>query len=396
MREGEAGNCAYILDEGTVEILVQREGQAVQIGTRGPGSLIGEMAMVDDQPRTATVIALEDCKVMEISREDFGRRLESIDPVLKMVMRVIMTRYRDTLGRSRLTAKPPPGFPSAETVEHSDASHDKAIQSIKVYNELRTALQNEELFLNFQPMIWLDSGKIAGFEALMRWNHPEKGLISPGIFIPVAEETGLIGEMSHWAFEEACSAVKLLKNSAKAGVMDERAPLFVSVNFSVKDFADEELFKHLDKMLVKKSTAPEHIHLEVTESLLMEQPENAKDTLEKCRNRGMSVAIDDFGTGYSSLSYLHYFPIDTLKVDRSFIRSMLTQDASMVLVKSVVALAKNLNMKVVAEGIETPEEAAAIRATGCDLAQGYYFSKPVLLAQALEMMGNWQAPEIPS
>lgn len=392
IREGDRGDCAYIIEEGNVEILVQRDGQPLQIGQRGAGSLLGEMAMIDDKPRTATVRALDDCTVIEISRDDFARRVETADPVVKMVMRVITNRYRDMIGRSQFIRFPP--STAAEDAEHNDALHDIALSTIKIHNELKTALERKELTLFYQPIIDVQNMKIAGFEALMRWQHPEKGMISPGVFIPVAEESGMIVELSRFAFDVACQSAHTLRAAATPATVGKH-PVFVGVNFSVRDFADtEDLFGYISSTLDRHGTKPEQIHLEITESLLMEAPDQAKAALEKCRAKGLDVSIDDFGTGYSSLSYLHYFPIDTLKIDQSFVRAMTTHDASMVLVRSIVTLARNLNMKVIAEGIETQHEAEILRNLGCDYCQGFWFARPMPLEKAVDFIKTWQAPKM--
>lgn len=394
LREGERGDCAYIIEQGNVEILLAKGGQLVQIGTRGPGSLVGEMAIIDDKPRVATVRALDDCEVLEISRDDFTRRVETADPIVRMVMRVILTRYRDVLNRSEFPPKMPlPGSLAAEDIERSDESHEVAVNSIKIFNELKFALDQNQLTLFYQPIIDIQHMKIAGFEALMRWKHPEKGMISPGIFIPVAEESDLIVGMSKWALDTACETVGQLQKAANPATAGTD-PLFISVNFSVKDFSDGDFSGHVEKTLKKRGTEARHIHLEITESLLMEKPEAAKDALEKCRAMGMHVSIDDFGSGYSSLGYLHYFPINTLKIDQSFIRSMLTQEASYILVKAIIGLAKNLKMKVIAEGVETKEEAVSVRSLGCELCQGFWFAKPLPLEEAKAFVKNWQPPDV--
>ncbi len=393
MREGEAGDCAYIIESGQVEVLVQRGGEILQIGTRGPGSIIGEMAMLDDRPRTATVRALEDCNVMVLSRADFARRLETADPVVRMIMRVVITRYRDMMTRTQ-NILPPPGFQTqAEQVENSDTSHDVALSALKINQALKEAMGKNELLLYYQPIIDIQRMKIAGFEALMRWQHPEKGMISPGVFIPVAEESGLITELSKWALGVSCDAAKSFV-SLLPGKNAGPHPLFVSVNFSVKDFSDGDFFGQITHTLDKHATLPENIHLEITESLLMEAPDATKLALEKCRAHGLSVSIDDFGSGYSSLSYLHAFPIDTLKIDQSFVRSMIGSPSSMILVKSIIGLARNLGMKIIAEGIETIEQARLIRELGCDECQGFWFSRPLPFKDAQAFLNNWQAPEM--
>jgi len=388
MQEGEKGDCAYIIETGSVEIVIDRGDAQHVIGTRGAGALLGEMAMIDDQPRTASVRALEDCSVLVISREDFARRTESADPILRMVTKVILTRYRDMLGRSQLVVDPP----AADAADPADLEtdlelRDLAVNTIKIYHELKHALENGELQLYYQPIVDLETSRIAGFEALARWIHPEKGMISPGVFIPVAEESGLIVELSRWALDESCKAVKQLEPFS-----DGVAPLFISVNFSVHDFSDRDFLHHVTAIMKKNNTAPEHIHLEITESLLMEKPHVAKEALEKCREYGFEISIDDFGTGYSSLSYLHSFPIDTLKIDQSFIRSMLAQHSSFQLVKSIIALAKNLEMRVIAEGIEHAEEAAELRKLDCEYCQGFWFAKPQPLEEAAQLLKNWVPP----
>jgi len=393
INEGEQGACAYVIESGSVEILVQREGTLIQIGLRGAGYIIGEMAIIDDKPRTASVRAMEDCLVMEISRDDFSRRVETADPLLQMVMRIIMTRYRDVIGRAQFLERLSPSPASAENTENRNRLHDVAVSAIKIHNELKTAIENKELLLYYQPIIDLQHMKIAGFEALMRWQHPEKGMISPGVFIPVAEESGLIVDLSRWALGVSCDAAKALLQAADPALLGPN-PFFISVNFSVKDFSESDFFSHIRSILAEKSTAPAHIHLEITESLLMEAPETAKDALEKCRRHGLGVSIDDFGTGYSSLGYLHHFPIDTLKIDQSFIRSMSQKPGSLMLVKSIVGLARNLNMKIIAEGIETKQEAAIIQALGCEECQGFWFSRPLPLNEALKLVQSWTPPKI--
>ena len=393
LREGDTGHNAYVLETGSVEILIQRDDTLIQIGTRGPGSIIGEMAMIDDKPRTATIRALEDCHVIEISREDFARRLDTADPILKMIMRVIMTRYRDTLSRAQMT--PLPGLPTltAENLENNSEFHKTALTSIKIHHELKNALEKKELALHFQPIISLQEMKICGFEALMRWNHPGRGLIPPSVFIPVAEESDLISELSNWALNVSCDALKDLRKAANKKLID-REELFMSVNFSVKDFSNGNFFDKVQDTLRNKEMGPRQIHLEITESLLMEAPGPAKQALDACSKARIPVSIDDFGTGYSSLSYLHFFPIDTLKIDQSFVRSMFGDPSSKVLVKSIIGLAHNMGIRVIAEGIESEREAKVLKELGCEEGQGYWFAKPMPLNEAVKFVQSWQPPKI--
>ena len=390
MLEGERGECAYIIESGNVEIVVQRDGQHLQIGTRGPGSMLGEMAMIDDKPRTATVRALEDCTAIEITREDFAHRVESADPVLKMVMRIVTSRYRDMIARTD-AMRVMPASPAAEAAEQSDSNSTTALTTIRLNNELKEALEKGQLVLFYQPIIDVQNMKIGGFEGLMRWKHPVNGMISPGVFIPVAEDSGLITELSQLALELACdAAIKLQAVASKDLVGPE--PLFVGVNFSVKDFSAIDLPGLLQAAIEEKQMDPLQIHLEIVESLLMESPEKARTVLEKCREIGINISIDDFGSGYSSLSYLHFFPIDTLKIDQSFIRTLSKDSGSKLLVKAIIGLAHNLGMKVIAEGVETAADAEYLRSQGCEYIQGYFFSKPLAIEAATEFVQKWQPP----
>jgi EAL domain-containing protein (putative c-di-GMP-specific phosphodiesterase class I) len=371
LRQGDPGESAYIIESGRVEILVQSENGPLQnLGTRGPGSIIGEMAIVDNAPRTATVRAIEDCTLLEITHEDFARRLKDADPVLRMTTQVILTRYRDTLARSEIRRESKK-WPPVEELERSSAG-EAAIETVKLQNEFKNALDQRELSLNYQPIIDLQNGTIAGFEALMRWNHPVRGFISPNVFIPIAEQSGLIIDASQWALKESCLALKRL-----GGRTGHDNDMFMSVNFSSRDFASEDFVQTIYEIISATDLPLHQVHLEITERLLMDQPDNARETLAMCSKAGLGISIDDFGTGYSSLSYLHYFPIDTLKIDRSFVSDMHTQASSMALVKSIITLAKNMNLKVIAEGVEKVEEARELMALGCDMAQGYYFAKPM-------------------
>jgi EAL domain-containing protein (putative c-di-GMP-specific phosphodiesterase class I) len=372
MRQGEPGESAYIIESGRVEISFKSANGKVQtVGTRGPGTMIGEMALVDNAPRTATVLAIENCVLLEITKEDFSGRLQKADPILRMTSQVILTRYRDTLTRADISRESA-GWPPVEALELNYAGQTDAVESVKIANELQAAIEKKQLILHYQPIVSLKEGKIAGFEALMRWNHPEKGFISPGIFIPIAEQSGLIVQMSQWALRESLLALKRIEG--RAGFIDE---LFMSVNFSSTDFASEDFVDAVYSTISESDVKAEHVHLEITERLLMGQPDNAKDTLMMCRKAGMSVSIDDFGTGYSSLSYLHYFPIDTLKIDQSFVRGMHKDENNMALVKSIIGLGKNMKMHIIAEGVETQQEAQSLYDLGCDLGQGYYFAKPM-------------------
>ncbi len=399
LKQGDRGESAYIIEKGRVEIFIETDFTDEQghpaihlVGTRGAGAMIGEMAIIDNAPRTASIRALEDCELLEITREDFTRRLEQSDPVLRMAMQVILTRYRDLLGRVDLSQKPPMRS-EAEILEKTYAEHSDVQEMIKLSNDFESALESihsvsPQLSLHYQPILNLKHGTIEGFEALMRWNHPERGPISPALFIPLIEECGIIVKASQWALKESLQALKRMED------FTHHNELFMSVNFSSNDFSKADFVESLYNTLSQCDIPTARVHLEITERLLMGQPENARNTLNMCRKAGLGISIDDFGTGYSSLSYLHYFPIDTLKIDRSFVKDMAADHNALELVKSVISLGQNLKLKIIAEGIETREEAKILKELGCEMGQGYYFSRPLPEKDILTYLKNNAKPEI--
>jgi diguanylate cyclase (GGDEF)-like protein/PAS domain S-box-containing protein len=250
--------------------------------------------------------------------------------------------------------------------------HIQAMNLLKLETDLRQALDRGEFIVQYQPIVSLETGKLHGFEALVRWFHPEKGLIAPDNFITVAEETGLIIPLGRWVLEEACKQFKQWEQQFPSS-----ADLVMSVNLSSKQFAHSNLFDQIIQVLEITKLAPHKIKLEITESVVMENIEVASKILERLRSQGIELSIDDFGTGYSSLSYLHKLPINTLKIDRSFVSRMNENNEYKEIVKTIILLAKNLGMGVIAEGIETKEQVNILKELHCNQGQGFYFSKPI-------------------
>lgn len=248
--------------------------------------------------------------------------------------------------------------------------HTRAVALLKLENDLRRAIERQEFEVYYQPIVSLETDQIAGFEALVRWVHPERGLVSPDEFIPLAEETGLIMEIGHWVLHESCRQMRQWQLSFQR-------PLVLSVNLSGKQFIQPNLIGQVKDILKKTNFDPRLLRLEITESVVMENAEAAAAMLHQLRDLGAHLSIDDFGTGYSSLSYLHRFPVSTLKIDRSFIGRMGEGGENSEIVRTIMTLASNLGMEVVAEGIETEEQLSQLRALKCEYGQGYLFSRPV-------------------
>jgi diguanylate cyclase (GGDEF)-like protein len=251
----------------------------------------------------------------------------------------------------------------------SEGMDTRTFESVKLENALYKALKQKELVIYYQPQINCKTNEIKGVEALLRWNHPEHGMISPDKFIPIAEETGLIVPIGEWVLKEACRQLKEWH--------DQGYPLIsVSVNLSVRQFEQSNLFSIVKNVLKKVELSPEYLHLELTENLIVKNTELTLKTMKKLKGLGINIAIDDFGTGYSSLGYLKNLPISTLKIDKSFVQDMTKDDAA--ITNTIIMLAKNLNLDVIAEGVETKEQAEFLSARNCYLMQGYFFSRPMM------------------
>jgi diguanylate cyclase (GGDEF)-like protein len=261
------------------------------------------------------------------------------------------------------------------------AMNIRAVERQSIEEDLRHALESQEFALYYQPQVNLTTGAISGAEALIRWTHSTRGPISPAQFIPVAEDCGLIVPIGAWVLREACAQARAW--------MDASLPATsMAVNISALAFRSENFLETLFAILDETGLDPRYLELELTESVFMKRAEPAASILQTFRERGVRVAIDDFGTGYSSLSYLRRFPVDALKIDQSFLHRNGTDDVDAPIVKAVIGLARGLNLRVIAEGVETLQEAAFLRAHRCDEAQGYYFSRPVPAHEYASLLRN--------
>ena len=255
----------------------------------------------------------------------------------------------------------------------------QSIERLKLESALRRALERDQFSLHYQPKVDMASGQITGVEALLRWNHPELGTVSPGQFIPLAEETGLIVPIGRWVLKEACA-----QNMAwqRRGLR----PVTMAVNLSPRQFADPHLLQDVDEALVASGMSAVLLQLEVTESMVMRNVSRAIKVLDAIQSRGIRLAIDDFGTGYSSMSLMKQFPIDTIKIDRSFVRDLPVDSEDQAIAQAIISMGKALGMTVIAEGVETLEQEAFLRSHACDEMQGFLFSKPLPAKQLADLL----------
>lgn len=261
------------------------------------------------------------------------------------------------------------------------AMHEKAMEVLKLETDLRHAIERREFLLHYQPIVSLADGSLRGFEALVRWRHPDRGMVSPVVFIPMMEETGLIVPLGAWVIQEACRQLRVWQDR-----FSRFSSLGVSINVSGKQFGKANLVAEVGTALRETHLPGKCVTLEITESVMMTHADAAAATLSELRARGANISVDDFGVGYSSLSQLHRFPIDALKIDRSFLQRIGGEERDAEIIRTIVTLAHNLNLSVTAEGIETPLQLERLRALGCESGQGYLFAKPLSVEQVEAML----------
>ncbi len=273
------------------------------------------------------------------------------------------------------------------------AMHERAMTRLLLENDLRRAVTRQEFLVYFQPLVALEGGRLVGFEALLRWRHPEKGVLAPSEFLAVAQETGLSSKIGWWVLGEASRRLK---------AWQERFPwardLAVSVNLDARQLASSELIERVESELAATDLSPRCLHLEITEATIIENPELTLSLLSRLHRQGIQLHIDDFGTGYSSLSQLHRYPVDILKIDRTFVARMSSNDRDLEIVRTIVMLARNMQLKVMAEGVETAKQMELLKDLGCEYAQGFFFAKPLsqgavedLLEHGIEPFGGLSA-----
>ena len=374
--EGDLGDYAFIIERGKIEISTGSGDQRVTLAELGPGELFGELAALDGFARSANAIALTECELILISQEQIRHRVNSGDEIVALLLRSVLRSYR---GDARnITGWSDTGMPSLDVFATGPDGHSRAVAKLRLENELKQALARDEFELYFQPLVYLADETLAGFEALIRWNSPLRGSVGPDQFLKLAEEAGLIIAIGHWVVG---SAVRKFATFQRA--FGTARDLFVAINVTKHYLHDDQFLDDIAAGAEAYGLKPKQIKIELTESVLIDDTEGAITWIKRCKQLGFRVSIDDFGTGYSSLGYLHRLPVDELKIDKSFVETMIIDHRSMAVVRAIVGLAEGLDLKVVAEGIETKEQAEALRALGCVYGQGYRFARPLTADQVM-------------
>jgi EAL domain-containing protein (putative c-di-GMP-specific phosphodiesterase class I) len=371
-REGDEPTTAFLIESGDVEVATTINDALLILSRLHAGDLLGEMAIFDGEPRSATATALSDCVLFPIDADQIGERLSRSDPIIRALLEGQVKRYRGALQAIRGVQGP-----AAVQGTRSEAS---AVEKFRLETHLREALAGDGLDVRYQPILHVPSGRIAGYEALVRWNHPDRGSISPMEFVGLAEETGLIVLVGEYVFDTACRAVQQFIASGA-----DPAP-FVAVNVSARQLEHPGLIERVVARVEAANVPRGSLKVEITESQALDH-DLVSAAIELCHRHGIGVALDDFGTGYSHLSQMHTLRFDTLKIDQAFSRSMLADARAMAIVEAIVRMARALGAAVVVEGIETPEMLEALRRLGCDYAQGYLIGRPQTLPELLAASG---------
>ena len=366
--EGDPPTTAFLIEQGQVEVSALQHGQRVVLSHLGPGDLLGEMAVIDDAPRTATAMAISESVLIPIDRTQISERLAETDPIIRSLLEGQLKRYRGAL--AALQGK------RHEPSNDETPSEQLGVSKIRLESHLREALNNDGLDVRYQPLLHVRSGKIAGYEALVRWTHPERGPISPVEFVALAEETSLIVPIGEYVFDTACRAVTRF---IEAGA-DPRP--FVAVNVSARQLGQPELIERIVARVDQAGLPRNSLKVEITESQALNY-DLVAGIIALCHQHGIKVALDDFGTGYSHLTHLHKLAFDTMKVDQAFTRSMLVDPRSMAIVEAIVRMGKAIDADIVVEGIETQEMLDALARLDCDYAQGYLIGKPQTIEELL-------------
>jgi EAL domain-containing protein (putative c-di-GMP-specific phosphodiesterase class I)/CRP-like cAMP-binding protein len=369
---GDAGDCAYLIEEGMVEILVVKQGGEHRIRSIGKGELFGEVSLIDYEPRTATVRAIERTVLVPIPRKLMEQLLEKSDPVLRHLLLVILERFRHRNDGSmqEISATVPPEQSKRRSIVKGEAT-----QKLSLAHAMKRALTHDEFQLYYQPICNLADGCVAGFEALIRWHHPTDGPLQPNDFLWIAEQTGLIHEICLWTLERACRDWHRLREFS-----DYKTP-FVSVNLSPSQLSNETLVEDVKTIMAGQDMNPAELKLELTETVMVDQPEAAAKIMQNLIDLGCSLALDDYGAGHSGLRHLQRYPLGTIKIDCAFVEPILSSAQSLEIVRSSIALGHSLGMSVVAEGVESEEVRAKLLEMKCDFGQGWYLGRPATLQE---------------
>jgi diguanylate cyclase (GGDEF)-like protein/PAS domain S-box-containing protein len=381
-----AGDCLLVRVANRLEESLRAEDLVVRYGESQSLARLGgdEFAILLEDLKHASDVTRVAKRLQETMKQPFGLEGHDIYATVSIGIALSSTGYRcpdDVVRDAEIAMHRAKAYGKACHVIFDTPMHTRAMERLRVETELHQALEKGEFVLHYQPIVRLQNGRVHGFEALIRWNKPGCGFVSPDQFIPIAEETDLILRLGDLVLNQACEQMQQWREQ-----FPNYGPLLMSVNLSGKEFLQPNLVAKINTVLQSTGLSAESLKLEITESVIMNNASEAAAMLQQLRALGAQISIDDFGTGYCSLSYLHTFPLDVLKVDQSFVSRMSDAKTNAEIVRTIIVLAHNLGLEVIAEGVETTADAERLKALGCEYAQGYYYARPLTPEQATKVL----------
>jgi EAL domain-containing protein (putative c-di-GMP-specific phosphodiesterase class I) len=370
-RQGDPSDCAWLVERGAIELMSVQGRRSVSHGVLGPGELIGELGMLDGAPRSATATARGDTVLLAIDHDQFLDRLEAGDPIVRTLVDSLLRRTRSIIASLPMDASLP-----AEDIACDDHEERSGIDKIRLEAQLHDALDSNTLEVRYQPIYDIRAGRVASYEALVRWDLPDRGAVSPAEFIKLAEETSLIVPVGEYVLDRVVAVLTGLRD---AGV----DPLpGIAVNLSAKQLVEPGMARQIVARVERAKLPAGTLKLEVTESRMLDYAPVIA-VMQHCRERGVPFALDDFGTGYSNLTHLHKLEFEFIKVDQAFARHMFDSPRAMAIVEAIVAMAHGIGAEVVCEGVETREQLQRLRELGVRYAQGYLIGQAAPAAAVL-------------
>lgn len=376
---GDTGDSAYVIESGCVEVLVGAPPAQQRVAVLAEGAMFGEVALLDRQARTATVRALVPTTLVRIDRAHVEELLVRADPVIQYLLRLLLERFRSRSAKPEFPPALPPLSGHAAFAPPEDL-HAAAVRTLSLAHDLSDAIDRDQLDLYYQPIVRLADQSLAGYEALVRWRHPQLGVVQPDEFIPLAEKTGLVHRIGQWVLQRATADWHALRPTC---VDSAQGHPFLSVNLSAPELCSPGIVDIVQRSLHNAAMDPQELRIELTETVIISSVEKVSASIAQLRAMGIGIALDDFGTGYAGLDYLQTLPFTTIKIDRAFVAHMHVAERSFQIIKSALALSQLLGISAVAEGIEDAATGALLASMGCEFGQGYHYARPRALHEVL-------------
>jgi EAL domain-containing protein (putative c-di-GMP-specific phosphodiesterase class I) len=370
-RQGDPSDCAWLVERGAIELVSTQGRRSINHGVLGPGELIGELGMLDGAPRSATATARGDTALLAIDHDQFLERLDAGDPIVRTLVDSLLRRTRSIIASLPMDAALP-----AEDIACDDPEERSGIDKIRLEAQLHDALDSNTLEVRYQPIYDIRAGRVASYEALVRWELPDRGPVSPAEFIKLAEETSLIVPVGEYVLDRVIGVLTGLRDAGTDPLPS------IAVNLSAKQLVEPGMARQIVARAQQAKLPAGALKLEVTESRMLDYAPVAA-VMQHCRDNGVPFALDDFGTGYSNLTHLHKLEFEFVKVDQAFARHMFDSPRAMAIVTAIVAMAHGIGAEVVCEGVETREQLQRLRELGVRYAQGYLIGQAAPAAAVL-------------